>query len=487
MVLDDGTVARLADDRFLLTTTTGNAARVLDWMEEWLQTEWPHLRAWCTSVTEQWATLALVGPRSRRVLAKVCDLDLSVFPFMTWRDTVVARLPARVCRISFSGELAYEVSVAWWSGPALWAALVALGATPYGTEAMHVLRAEKGYPIVGQDTDGTVTPHDLGLGWAVSRKKADFVGMRSLARPDTSRPDRKQLVGLLPDDPTLRLPEGSHLLDPATPARPLGHVTSSYHSGALGRTFALALLASGRDRIGSRVEATLLDGDGLRTVPATVVSAVLYDPDNTRRDGGPGEAAMDPVASDPAPAVAALPKAHHADGSARVSPLAGWSTAFDGVAARTDGRLRLAELPFLDQLNVRLSGAHTAAPNSTVAADGRTTLWLGPDEALIVGATVPMGGAVPGPGVACAVDVSAARAAVVVSGPLSRRLLAFGCALDLHPAVFEVGRCAQTMVAKAPVVLWRPDDDEYRLLVSPSRARYLAAWLLDAADGLGRH
>jgi sarcosine oxidase subunit alpha len=284
MVLDDGTVVRLTADRFLVTTTTGNAAAILDWMEEWLQTEWPHLRVRCTSVTEQWATVALVGPGSRDVLAGLApDLDVSRdgFGFMTWRDATVAGLDARVCRISFSGELAYEINVSWWDALTLWETLAGAGVTPYGTETMHVLRAEKGYPIIGQDTDGTVTPHDLGLGWAVSRKKADFLGKRSFSRTDTARPDRKHLVGLLPDGGEL-LPEGAHLVAGAEPPLTvLGHVTSSYRSAALGRTFALALVKGGRDLAGRTVWATL--GDAL--VPVTVTGSVLLDPEGTRRDG----------------------------------------------------------------------------------------------------------------------------------------------------------------------------------------------------------
>ncbi|MFA7767519.1 sarcosine oxidase subunit delta family protein [Streptomyces sp. NRRL S-448] len=292
MVLDDGTVIRLAEERFLVTTTTGNAAAVLDWMEEWLQTEWPDLRVHCTSVTEQWATVALVGPRSRELLASLAP-ELAVanddFPFMAWRDTTVADAPARVCRISFSGELAYEINVSPWDARALWEALYEaggpLGITPYGTETMHVLRAEKGYPIIGQDTDGTVTPQDLGMSWAVSKKKPDFVGKRSHARADTTRPDRKHLVGLLPEDPDAFLPEGTHLVAdrvlPAPPVPMLGHVTSSYHSAALGRTFALALIKGGRDRIGERLYASVGD----RLVPVTVASPVLYDPEGARRDG----------------------------------------------------------------------------------------------------------------------------------------------------------------------------------------------------------
>ncbi|GAA2408636.1 sarcosine oxidase subunit alpha [Nonomuraea africana] len=289
MVFDDGTVIRLAEEHFLVTTTTGNAAAVLDWMEEWLQTEWPELRVHCTSVTEQWATVALVGPRSREVLAGLAP-DLAVgaadFPFMTWRETEVAGIPARVCRISFSGELAYEINVTSWDGLRLWTAIMDTGlVTPYGTETMHVLRAEKGYPIVGQDTDGTVTPQDLGMSWVVSKKKPDFIGKRSFSRADTSRADRKQLVGLLPEDPAVLLPEGAHLVAGAEPPEPpvptLGHVTSSYRSAALGRTFALALVRGGPSRAGERLYAPV----GGALVPVTVTSHVLYDPEGARRDG----------------------------------------------------------------------------------------------------------------------------------------------------------------------------------------------------------
>ncbi|MFD7282995.1 sarcosine oxidase subunit alpha family protein [Streptomyces sp. NPDC059862] len=292
MVFDDGTVIRVAQDRFLVTTTTGNAAAVLDWMEEWLQTEWPELKVHCTSVTEQWATVALVGPKSREVLGSLAP-RLAVanddFPFMAWRETTAAGIEARVCRISFSGELAYEINVSPWEALALWEAVYEAGApygiTPYGTETMHVLRAEKGYPIIGQDTDGTVTPQDLGMSWVVSKKKPDFIGKRSYARADTTRPDRKHLVGLLPEDPGTFLPEGTHLVAdsvlPEPPVPMLGHVTSSYRSAALGRTFALALIKGGRDRIGERLYAPV--GDQL--VPVTVASPVLYDPEGARRDG----------------------------------------------------------------------------------------------------------------------------------------------------------------------------------------------------------
>jgi sarcosine oxidase subunit alpha len=158
-----------------------------------------------------------------------------------------------------------------------------LGITPYGTETMHVLRAEKGYPIIGQETDGTVTPQDLGMDWIVSKTKP-FIGTRSHRRADTARPDRKQLVGLLPVDPDELLPEGAQLVDDASapvPVPMVGHVTSSYRSAALGRTFALALVKRGRERVGERVFAPLED----RVVEAEITSSVLFDPENARRDG----------------------------------------------------------------------------------------------------------------------------------------------------------------------------------------------------------
>lgn len=298
MVIDDGTVMRLADDRYLVMTTTGGAAKILDWMEEWLQTEWPHLRVFLTSVTDHWATFPVVGPRSRDVIAAVFpDVDVSneAFPFMAVRDTVLASdtvlggVDVRLARISFSGELAFEVYVDAWHAQAVWELLIAAGKphgiTPYGTEAMHVLRAEKGYPIIGQDTDGTVTPHDLGMAWAVSKKKPDFIGKRSFARVENQNPHRKQLVGLLPVDGSVLLPEGSQIVEhavlPPPPVPMLGHVTSSYRSAELGRTFALALVKGGRERIGETLHVPIAG----ELVAVEVTGSVLVDPEGARRDG----------------------------------------------------------------------------------------------------------------------------------------------------------------------------------------------------------
>ncbi|BCW64868.1 FAD-dependent oxidoreductase [Arthrobacter sp. StoSoilB22] len=299
MIFDDGVTLRLDDDRYFMTTTTGGAAKVLDWLEEWHQTEWPELDVVCTSVTEQWSTIAVVGPKSRAVIAKVAPqlaenggLEAENFPFMTFRETTLASgVQARVCRISFSGELAYEINIPSWYGLNTWEAVAAAGAefniTPYGTETMHVLRAEKGYPIVGQDTDGTVTPQDAGMDWIVSKAK-DFIGKRSYLRQDASREDRKHLVSVLPVDHSLRLPEGTQLVEKGIPVNPAngpvpmeGFVTSSYRSAALGRSFGLALIQNGRNRIGETLVASL--GDQL--VNVVVGETVLFDAEGTRKDG----------------------------------------------------------------------------------------------------------------------------------------------------------------------------------------------------------
>ncbi len=284
MVFDDGVVARLGPNRFHVTTTSGGAAAVLNWLEDWRQTEWPDLKVWLASVTEQWAGVAVAGPNAARTLAALApELDLSdtAFPHLTWRDATAAGLSARIFRVSFSGERGYEINVPWRHGEALWDAVLAAGAIPYGTEAMHVLRAEKGFIVVGHETDGTVTPVDLGLSWLISAKKGDFIGKRALARPALTAPGRKQLVGLEPEDASVVLDEGAQIIATATPRPPepmLGHVASSYWSSALNRGFALALVKDGRARHGERLFAWSL---GVAHA-VRVRDPVFYDPKGAR-------------------------------------------------------------------------------------------------------------------------------------------------------------------------------------------------------------
>ncbi len=287
-IYDDGVIGRLGPDRFHVTTTTGGAPRVLNMMEDYLQTEWSDLSVWLTSVTEQWAVIALAGPRSRDLIKPMIDdVDLSdeAFPHMSIATGHILSIPMRLFRVSFSGERGYEINVPARYGLGLWKHLFAEGQrydiTPYGTETMHVLRAEKGFIIVGQDTDGTVTPDDAGLNWAIGKKKPDFVGKRSLTRPDMSKPDRKHLVGLLTTDSNEVLPEGAQIVadpDQQIPMDMIGHVTSSYWSAPSGRSIAMALVAGGRNRFGETVYIPL---EG-KTVPATVTATTFFDPDNKR-------------------------------------------------------------------------------------------------------------------------------------------------------------------------------------------------------------
>jgi sarcosine oxidase subunit alpha len=291
MIFDDGVTSRLGEHHFHMTTTTGGAARVMNWLEEWLQTEWPDMNVYCTSVTEQWAVAAINGPRARELLAGLTDIDLSpeAFPFMSTRSGRVAGVPARVYRISFTGELSYEINVPARYGRHLWDTLMQAGEAfdicPYGTESMHVLRAEKGFIIVGQDTDGTVTPHDVDMDWIVSGKKHDFIGKRSLSRVDTAREGRPQLVGLLTDDPAFVLPEGAHIVSQVLDKPPMptiGHVTSSYISPNLGRSIALALLQNGKNKKGDAVKVQLMDG---RVIDAKVSNTVFVDEKGERARG----------------------------------------------------------------------------------------------------------------------------------------------------------------------------------------------------------
>ncbi len=493
MVVDDGVVMRLATDRFFVTTTTGGAAAVLDRFEEWLQTEWPELRVHCTGITEQWATVAVNGPRARDVLDAVgtdLDLDAAAFGFMSWRDGTVAGLPARVARVSFTGELAFEINVAGWHGPAIWEAVMIAGApsgiTPYGTEAMHVLRAEKGFVIVGQDTDGTVTADDLGMSWLVRTDDSDFIGRRSLARPDTARSGRKQLVGVLPTDPQSLLPEGAQLVAPehseaAPPVPMLGHVTSSYRSAADGRTFALAMVAGGRALRGSTVVAPIPGGDAIE---ATISEPAFFDPENVRREGVPGgtfthgaaPALLDPI------------------GAAR-DPLTSRLSDLPRIESLTGGSVRVSHRPFMAQVNLQLDPSTVGAlpfllprePNTAWEGDGRVVLWLGPAEWLILGQRhdgddiMRMLGNELGDAHRSVVDVSANRVAFQLAGPRRMELLARGCSLDLHPRSWAAGRCAQTLLGKAQVILHERADTT-TALVRTSFADYLVDWLLAAAE-----
>jgi sarcosine oxidase subunit alpha len=284
IVYDDGVVSRLADERFLLSPSSSHTTGVLTMLEQWRQTEYPQLRVAIHDTTASWATFAVAGPRARELLAPLTDIDLSL-PHMSLAHGTIGGVAGRIARVSFTGERSYEVSVPARFGPALWHTLLAAGATPYGVETSSLLRAEKGYILIGVDTDGMTLPDDLGMAGPLRSKKVDFVGKRSLMTPDATRPDRRQFCGLLSDDPEFVPPVGAHAIERGADGRKrsLGWVTSAYYSPALGRGIALGMIERGRalTESGAVVECYHLG----KTFRAKVASPVFYDPTGERLHG----------------------------------------------------------------------------------------------------------------------------------------------------------------------------------------------------------
>ncbi|MBC7780400.1 MAG: sarcosine oxidase subunit alpha, partial [Proteobacteria bacterium] len=288
MVFDDGTTTRLAEHHYLMTTTTANAVRVMAHLEYLLQIEWPELEVYLTSVTEQWAAMALAGPKARAVLKKVAGIDVSDadLPYMTYAERLIAGVPARVFRISFSGELSYEINVPADYGQPVWQALIAAGRddglVAYGTEAMGVMRIEKGHFVVGPEADGRTTPDDLGLARMI-KKECDFIGRHALARPGLSARDRRQLVGLVPVNPKDAIARGAMLVvspRQAPPCPMAGFVASTCYSPTVGSAIALALVERGRARLGERLWAVapLVES----SVEVKIVEPVFIDPAGER-------------------------------------------------------------------------------------------------------------------------------------------------------------------------------------------------------------
>ena len=287
MVYDDGVTTRISENHYLMTTTTGGAANVLSKLEDYLQTEWPELDVYLTSVTDHYSTASICGPNSKKILNKLFpNLDLSDenFPHMSFKEDKLENINCRIMRISFTGELSYEINIESKYGNSLWKMCIEAGKefnlTPYGTETMHLLRAEKGFIIVGQDTDGTMTPSDLQMDWIVSKKKYDFIGKRSLYRSDTIREDRKQLVGLLTDDPKEILEEGAQIVSDvkSKPIDMLGHVTSSYFSPNLNKSIALAVVRSGKTMKGQKLIIPMEN----KNINVTVSDTIFLDKENKR-------------------------------------------------------------------------------------------------------------------------------------------------------------------------------------------------------------
>jgi sarcosine oxidase subunit alpha len=287
---DDGVVARIDEDTFLCHTTTGGADSIHAHMEEWLQTEWWDWKVYTANVTEQYAQIGVVGPKSRETLQKLTDDDISAegLTFMGWKDITLYGIPARAYRISFSGELSYEISVPASRGRALWDRLVQAGeeygVTPYGTEGLHVMRAEKGFIMIGDETDGTVIPQDLMMHWAISKKKDDYLGKRAQEREHMADPNRWKLVGLETTDGSV-LPDGAYAVAEGTNANGQrnvqGRVTSTYYSPTLDRGIAMGLVHNGPDRMGEVIDFPKVDGT---IVKAKIVDQVFFDKDGEKRN-----------------------------------------------------------------------------------------------------------------------------------------------------------------------------------------------------------
>ncbi|MGB8623784.1 MAG: glycine cleavage T C-terminal barrel domain-containing protein, partial [Paracoccaceae bacterium] len=289
-LMDDGVVARIDDETFLCHTTTGGAEHIHAHMEEWLQTEWWDMKVYVANLTEQYAQIGIVGPNSRKLLEKLGGMDVSkeAMAFMDWADGEIAGIRSRVYRISFSGELSFEVAVPASEGRAFWDACVAageeFGLMPYGTEALHVMRAEKGFIMIGDETDGTVIPQDLGLHWAISKKKEDYLGKRAQERSHMTDPDRWQLVGLETVDGSV-IPDGAYAMAEGSNGNGQrnvqGRVTSTYYSPTLERGIAMGLVRHGPDRMGEVIEFAKVGGG---SVGAKIVDAVFYDREGEKQN-----------------------------------------------------------------------------------------------------------------------------------------------------------------------------------------------------------
>jgi sarcosine oxidase subunit alpha len=289
MIMDDGIISKISDKHFIATTTTGGAANVLSHMEEFAQTEWPQLNVFMNSITEQFCTFNISGPNTRIIMEEVFEnikFDNESFPFMTFNNFTYLNTTIRILRASFTGELGYEIYARPSIALKLWEDLFHFGKDKgliaYGTETMHLLRAEKGYIIVGQDTDGSVTPQDMDLEWMIGKNKKDFIGKRSLTRSDTIRSDRKQLVGIKPIDQKNILEEGQHIIlssNVKPPVKMLGHITSSYVSPNLGYSFGMAVIKDGKKLIGSKA---YVSSSAKEAFEVEIIKPIFIDEENKR-------------------------------------------------------------------------------------------------------------------------------------------------------------------------------------------------------------
>ena len=441
MMFDDGTTSRLGEAHYLVTTTTANNQAVLEHLEFHKQTLEPGLDVHIADVTDQWAQFAIAGPRAHAVLARVvAGLDLSneAFPFMAAGAATIAGVPGRLFRISFSGELAYEVAVPASEAEAVWTAILKAGEPegliPYGLDALNSLRIEKGH-VTGAELNGNTTADDLGFG-KMAKKSGDFVGRVLRNRPGLLDPARQKLVGLRPLNKAQRLRNGAHLVDPADPTASLGFITSSTPSVELEGWVGLALLSGGMARRGERLLA--LSPVTKERVEVEIVSPHFVDPQNIRVKS------IDPAAE----AVAAAPSLRWGGPALHLVEIA------EATGLPRMGRMALSE--------------------------GILRMRLRPDAILQISAEAPDGDS------GVMVDRSSALAGFIVSGPAAREALARLCRLDLHPRVFKPGDAASTFMAQVSVTIALLDARPTFLLLTPATtARHFGEALAHAAERFG--
>jgi sarcosine oxidase subunit alpha len=500
LVLDDGTTSRLAEDHFIVTTTTGQAQAALEHLEFHRQTAWRDLDVRITNVADHWAQFAVAGPQARVVLERVVDPDLSdeAFPFMAAGEAKIAGLPGRLFRISFSGELAYEVAVPARLALGVWEAILAAGAAhgirPYGLDALNVMRIEKGH-VAGSELNGQVTAGDLGLG-KMLKKNGDFIGKALAGRPGLTDPNRLGLVGLHPVDNGDRLRNGAHLVSRAEPRRSQGCLTAACMASEGPHDWiGLAMIEGGARRIGERLIATSpVQGEA---VEVEIVSHHRLDPENKKVKG----AASDGRSSHQPPHAE---EARHAP--SRSTQEVGASFETPATRAPQDEERRVPA-PFLthgrhgadgsDPIRLREIARDAveiaARPGATPSAafEGVATFAIAPGLAMAIGrreepgsfrariaAAVGASGSV--------VDVGHGLVFLELSGRQSRGVLAKICRLDLHDSAFGVGASARTITAQIPTMIWRIDDTpSFGLAVPLTFAQSFAHILLAAASEAG--
>lgn len=464
-ILDDGTTSRLAEHHYLMTTTTGAAAQVLTHLEWCHQVLWPELDLRFAAVSDQWAQMAIAGPKSREVLQLIVKDDLSddEIPFLAARSiTLVSGVAARLFRISFSGELGYELAVPANLGVSTAQMLMKLGQpagiTAYGTEAMSVLRIEKGF-VTHAEIDGRVTPGDLGMARLAATDK-HYIGEKLLRRNGLQSPARGQLVGLQPLDQKSALRAGAHLMgekaqDPQrSPSTSEGHITSACYSPTMGSPIALALLSNGTDRIGQ----TILVRDELRN---TAVTARVCPPNflesrasqATQQKSLPAasttESASEESASEPI-------KAHHVLSNAIVNQFNEVSTGIE-LSFDHDRRIIL-------QLNAQLTALPTAPPRESETLRRQ----IAPDRCLLLDQDLVDG---------VCIDQTDARCVFVLRGPFVREVLSRGTSINLSADAMPTYQSQATLLGRISAVLTRLDDHGFEVIVNRSYAQALVRQL----------